>query len=174
MQKSPHFRLVLAGDAGIFLRAEGRDSRSASSASHLFGTFPARGRLFAADGGVCYMGIKWRMRGFLSVCFRCCYVFIIAPGAVLSDGTKRFFGKFKREWFCGMIIPVPRFRRDTAALLPRGHKTPGCAYKSARTRGIKRPGTCTIGKPLRRPPGQWAQNGCPARCADSPGPVERI
>ena len=31
----------------------------------------------------------------------------------------------ENRWFCGMIIPVPRFRRDTAALLPRGHKTPG-------------------------------------------------
>lgn len=74
MQKSPHFRLVLAGDAGIFLRAEGRDSRSTSSAAHSFGTFPLRGRLFAADGGVCYMGIKWRMRGS----------FLFVSGVVMS------------------------------------------------------------------------------------------
>lgn len=74
MQKSPHFRLVLAGDAGIFLRAEGRDLRSISSASHSFGTFPARGRLFAANDGVCYMGIKWRMRGS----------FLFVSGVVMS------------------------------------------------------------------------------------------
>ena len=84
MQKSPHFRLVLAGDTGIFLRAEGRDSRSTSSASHSFGTFPARGRLFAADGGVCYMGIKWRMRGS----------FLFVSGVVMSESL--YSGRYCR------------------------------------------------------------------------------